>query len=70
MYRDAARGKHKVEDVYYLIGVEEEWMGMFPKDERDWVRLILNVLWVADLDAPKDAVQRSSESWKLPWRRR
>jgi hypothetical protein len=70
MYCDAARGKHKVEDVSCLIGVEEKWMGMFPKDERDWVRLTPNVLWVADLDAPKDTVPKVKRSWKMLWRRR
>jgi hypothetical protein len=69
LYRDAARGMHKDGDVSCLIGVEEEWMEVFSEDERDWVRLILHVLWVADLDAPKDTVPKVKRSWKMLWRR-
>ncbi|KAI4629853.1 uncharacterized protein J4E87_003040 [Alternaria ethzedia] len=85
MYRDATRGKHKDGDVACLVAVEEEWMEMFPKDERQWVRLILNVLWIADLDdsedaegpedpegpeGPEDEVPKTKRRWRVLLRRR
>jgi len=85
MYRDATRGKHKAGDASCLVAVEDEWMEMFPKDERDWVRLILHVLWVADLESsessedpedpqsperPEDEVPKTKRRWRMLLRRR
>ena len=82
MYRHATRGKHKAGDVSCLVAVEEEWMLMFPKDERDWVRLILHMLWIADLDDaeekedpedpenPEDEVPKTKRRWRMLLRRR
>ena len=82
MYRDATRGKHKAGNASCLVAVEDEWMEMFPKDERDWVRLILHVLWAADLDDPEeievpevpenpeDEVPKTKRRWRMLLRRR
>lgn len=76
MYRDATRGKHKGGDVSCLVAIEDEWMEIFPKDEREWVGLILDVLWIADLDDSedledlKDEVPKTKRRWRTLWRRR
>ena len=82
MYRHATHGKHKAGDASCLVAVEDEWMEMFPKDERDWVRLILHVLWVADLndpeeiedpevsENPEDEVPKTKRRWRMLLRRR
>jgi len=82
MCRNATRGKRKGVDFSSLLAVENEWMEMFPKDERDWVRLILHVLWVADLDdpeetedpevseSPEDEVPKTKRRWRMLLRRR
>jgi hypothetical protein len=54
MYRDVVHGTDQVADQSCLVAIEKEWMGMFPEDQRDWVRLILNILWIADLIASED----------------
>jgi hypothetical protein len=55
MYCDAVGDGHKDRDASCLVTIENEWMEMFPKDERDWLRLILNVLWTADQVSSQDA---------------
>jgi len=82
MYRNATRGKHKSGDASSLVAVEDKWMDMFPKDQRDWVKLILHVLWVADLDDsediedpkvsenPEDEVPKTKRRWRMLLRRR
>jgi hypothetical protein len=54
MYCDAVGDGHKDRDASCLVTIENEWMEMFPKDERDWLRLILNVLWMADQVSSQD----------------
>jgi hypothetical protein len=53
MYRDTvlrnAREDREDEGGSFLDTIEKEWMEMFPGDEVDWVRLLLQVLWVAGL---------------------
>jgi hypothetical protein len=54
MYREVVCEKNEVRDVSCLVAIENEWMEIFLKDERDWVRLILNILWMAYPVASED----------------
>jgi hypothetical protein len=54
MYFDAVGGRHKHGDMPCLVAIENEWIEMFLKDEKDWVRLMLNVLWMADQVSSED----------------
>jgi hypothetical protein len=54
IYQEVVCEKNEVRDVSCLVAIENEWMEIFPKDERDWVRLILNILWMAYPVASED----------------
>jgi len=47
MYRDMVRGTQAGHEEYSLGAIERVWMQMFPGDEGDWVRFLLQVLEVA-----------------------
>ncbi|KAH6878146.1 hypothetical protein BKA58DRAFT_89642 [Alternaria rosae] len=76
MYRDTTCRKHKSRDASRLVAVAKEWMDMFPKDGSDWVRLILDVLWIADLgdsegsEDPENEFPKTKRRWMTLWRRR
>jgi len=45
-----------------LVAIEDEWMKMFPNDQRDWVGLVLNILWIVDLvTLEEDALEDTSQ---------
>jgi hypothetical protein len=54
IYQEVVCEKNEVRDVSCLVAIENEWMEIFLKDERDWVRLILNILWMAYPVASED----------------
>ena len=45
MYIDVVPQMNGVRDESCLVAIEDEWMKMFPNDQRDWVGLVLNILW-------------------------
>lgn len=45
-----------------MVAIEDEWMKMFPNDQRDWVELVLNILWIVDLvTLEEDALEDTSQ---------
>jgi hypothetical protein len=62
MYRDVVPQMNGVRDESYLVAIEDEWMKMFPNDQRDWVGLVLNILWIVDLvTLEEDALEDTSQ---------